>query len=382
MYYLQVDTLTLILLCCALYSIFVFVMSKLKVGFKATRFLIVPNLLLLFYSSVHLALFYIVYTVITYCFICLIKRAVHFRKILLVLISLLCALPFFYVRATNIIASLPKIITLIGFSYNMLKAIDAVFFVYYTDERIPFLTYANFLLFFPVITAGPIMRYRDFAAGYKSPIPLNSQRLEHSIKRFIRGMFKKMVLVALVGGLFDYLIGLSLHWYTSLSLIILSYLYLFLDLSGYSDIAIATGGVLGFDVEENFKKPFTAASFTQFWRKWHVTLSDWIREHVFVVLNGKRLNKYISAAMSMGIMIVMSLWHEFTTMSLIGGFYMGMFLVIENIFGLSTVNRRKVAKPYFWLRCSLVSLFFAVNALTFMLGWDEFLAVIKGLFTI
>ena len=60
-----------------------------------------------------------------------------------------------------------------------------------------------------------------------------------------------------------------------------------LDLSGYSDMAIAVGSVMGYTVPENFRKPWAAASFTQFWRNWHITLSDWVREHIFVVLNGK-----------------------------------------------------------------------------------------------
>lgn len=67
----------------------------------------------------------------------------------------------------------------------------------------------------------------------------------------------------------------------------MSYLLLWLDMSGYADIAIAMGGMLGLKVPENFKKPLKAVSFTQFWRNWHVSLTDWIREHIFVVLNGK-----------------------------------------------------------------------------------------------
>ena len=119
---------------------------------------------------------------------------------------------------------------------------------------------------------------------------------------------------------------MSSHFYVSGALALLSYVILYVDLSGYSDIAIAVGSFMGIPVPENFKQPWTAASFTQFWRKWHVTLSDFIREHIFVVVSGKRLSKWISALIGLITMLVMSLWHEFSLLSLCTGFYMGAVL--------------------------------------------------------
>ena len=110
-----------------------------------------------------------------------------------------------------------------------------------------------------------------------------------------------------------------------------------------------------------------------------MTLSDWIREHIFVVVRDKKLNKYQSALIGLITMIVMSLWHEFSLITLIGGVYMGLFLVIENIFSLSTFNIRKEKKYKYIIRCVLVNFFFAVNAMTFSMDLDKILSVLKGL---
>ena len=151
-------------------------------------------------------------------------------------------------------------------------------------------------------------------------------------------------------------------------------------MAGYADMAIAVSTIMGIPAPENFKEPWTAASFTQFWRKWHVTLSDWIREHIFVVVGGKRLNKYVSAAIGMGTMLVMSLWHEFDLMALATGVYMGFFLAVENVFGLTTVDKRKTSKWLYWFRCLVVNGLFAINAMFFTMNGTQILQALRGFF--
>ena len=114
----------------------------------------------------------------------------------------------------------------------MLKAIDALYFVYYTEMKIPFFTYANYILFFPVFTAGPIFRYRDWLRVYTNPQKLTTDAFIGYVKRFIRGMFKKMVALWFVTTVFNHILGMELHWYLSLAIVVLSYLIVYLDLSG------------------------------------------------------------------------------------------------------------------------------------------------------
>ena len=382
MWYLQADTLVWILGSTLLYGLAAAILHRVSPQRRLTPFLLLFDLGLLFFVSWQLALFYVGYTLVTYAMLRILKAAKGqgLRRILFILFCALCAAPFFYARFALMLPFLPAIFTLVGFAYNMLKAIDGVFYVYYADKDIPLIAYANFLLFFPVLTSGPILRYRDFERDYLSPKPVTAQVTTDAVKRLIRGMFKKMVLVALLVLVLDRLLAARLCLPVSLALIVVSYFTLYFDLSGYSDIAIAVASFTGFSVAENFKNPLTAASFTQFWRKWHVTLSDWIREHIFVVVNGKRLSRPVSAAIGMCTMIVMSLWHEFSWETIVGGAYMGFFLLVENLFNLSTVDKRRTPKGIYWTRCFLVNFFFGINALSFTLSLGEILEVVKGLF--
>ena len=382
MWYLQADPLVFLLGAALVYALAAAAARRVSPQVRLTPFLLLFDLGVLCFVSPALAAFYIGYTLVTYAFLRILKggKGPALRRGLFVLFCAACALPFFYARFALLLPALPAVFTLVGFAYNMLKAIDAVFYVYYADKDIPLIAYANFLLFFPVFTSGPILRYRDFERDYLAPRSLTPQVGTAAAKRFIRGMFKKMVLVALLGQVLARLLEARLCLPVSLALIIVCWATLYFDLSGYSDIAIAVSALTGFTVAENFKNPLTAASFTQFWRKWHVTLSDWIREHIFVVVNGKRLSRPVSAAIGMCTMIVMSLWHEFSWETIVGGAYMGLFLVIENLFNLSTVDKRRTPRGIYWTRCFLVNFFFGINALSFTLDLGQILEVVKGLF--
>ncbi len=375
MWYLQADTLLLTLGLTIASSL----LLRFLPGRRPARFLLAADLLLLAFVSEKLAAFYVLYALYSYLLVRLLRKAPRGRKTLFVLFCLLDVAPFFYVRAAGVWPRFPMFVTLIGFSYNMLKAVDALFFVYYTGRKIPLLTYANFLLFFPTVTSGPILRYRDFAKTYEKPSLPDAEEAAAQAKRFIRGLFKKLVLAVWFRWALDHVLELGPHWYASLALAALSYVLLYLDLSGYSDLAIATGRMLGIAVPENFKRPLTAASFTQFWRKWHVTLSDWIREHIFVVVNGKRLNKYASALIGLATMLVMSLWHSFSKLALVNGLYMGSLLALENLFGWTTVDRR-AKKPVLWARRALVAFLFGVNAMFFLLTPEQLRSTLGGFF--
>ena len=170
----------------------------------------------------------------------------------------------------------------------------------------------------------------------------------------------------------------------------MSYLLLWLDMSGYADIAIAMGGFLGLKVPENFKKPLKAVSFTQFWRNWHVSLTDWIREHIFVVLNGRKLNKYQGALIGFGTMMVMGLWHGFTAHFIIEGLFNGVsltfvldglmngsLLAIENLCGITTV-KRGANRYYVLFRRCVVALVFSFTTIFYTLDSTQLQNVLRG----
>lgn len=378
MWYLEADTLFKLLIAAGA-MILISGLSRLlfKKNF-APKALIIANIAVIGTISWQLLAFSIVYILITFILIKHLTHRKRCKKALFVIYCLLCTVPFFYGRLNSFFPQLPVFITFIGIAYHMLKAIDALYFVYYTEMDIPLLTYANYILFFPTFTAGPIFRYRDWLRVYTNPKALTFDDFIAYVKRFILGMFKKMVVLWFVTTTFNHILSMELHWYYCILIIILSYLTIYLDLSGYSDIAIATGSAMGFTVPENFRKPLEAASFTIFWRNWHITLSDWVREHIFVVLNGKRLGKVASAVVGFCTMFVMEMWHGFTMPYIAGGIYNGLCLGLENLFGLTKADKRKMKKPVFIARCLLINTLFAFNTLLFTVDTEQFFAIMKG----
>lgn len=380
MWYLKIDTLLLMLAAAAVFAAGSWILQKKAPEKRLTPWLLVLDLGILLYVSWELAVFYVLYTVFSWSLTRLMGKIQTGRKFWFVALCILDLMPFFYARLAGFFPALPALFVLIGFSYNMLKAVDGLFYVYYAEQPLDFWAYSNFLLFFPVITGGPIFRYRDFLKFYRNPKSITAEVSLDCTKRFIRGMFKKLVLAAIAQQCLNRVLQMSSHFYVSGALAVLSYLVLYFDMAGYSDIAISVGTFMGIPVPENFKQPWTAASFTQFWRKWHVTLSDWIREHIFVVVGGKRLSRYASAAIGLCTMLVMSLWHEFDLMALGTGLYMGFFLMVENLFGWTTADKRRTGKGIYTFRCILVNGLFAINAMFFTMNGTQLLQAIRGFF--
>lgn len=382
MWYLQVDILLRLLTAIGAMLLLSGLSRLILKKDLSPKVLIFANIAIIAYVSPQLALFSAGYALITFIFARILRPLKKTRRFFFVFFSILCTVPFFYGRMTEFFPQLPVIITFVGIAYHMLRAVDAMYFVYYTEMKIPFLTYMNYMLFFPAFTSGPIFRYRDFQKVFQKPAPLTADRFIMCVKRFIKGMFKKMVVLYFVTTVFQFLIGSPKHWYISILIVILSYLLLYFDLSGYSDIAIAAGSVMGYTVPENFRKPWAAASFTQFWRNWHITLSDWVREHIFVVLNGRKLGRWASAGMGFLVMFVMEMWHGFTLPYIIGGVYNGLCLGLENLFGLTTADKRKMKKSVYIIRCITVNGLFAVNTLLMTVTPSQLVEIVKGLVTL
>ncbi len=382
MWFLKPDILVRMLLSSVMLALVSVISNKTNSKHNFMKYLLLPaDILLLFYVSKELCLFYIVYTLVTYLFVKALYKSHKFRKIQFVTYGVLFASVFVYAKFASVYDTLPMLFALVGISYNMLKAIDALYYVYYTEQNIPLFIYANYMLFFPVITSGPIFRYRDFEKTFESPAKVTSSVCEENVKRLIKGMFKKMVALYFVTQIMTFTLELEQKWYLSVLVLVLSYLTVYLDLSGYSDMSISLGRLIGIQVPENFKKPWNSVSFTVFWRNWHISLSDWIREHVYVVLSGKKLNKYISALVAFFTMIVMALWHGFSLPYILSGVFNGILLAIENLTGLTRTSRKKKKGVVYYLRCLAVSFLFSINTMFYVLPLEQMALVLKGLVT-
>ena len=196
MWFLQIDILIRILIGTVILAVASGVARKFGKQTAVPKWIVLFDLLVILYVSRRLLVFYVGYTLVTFALVRFIRIVKRGRKPLFLLCCLACAVPLVYTRAASFLDFPPKGLAMVGIAYNMLKAIDAVYFSYYTEKKRPLTTYANFMLFVPVFTAGPIFRYRDFEKSMAKPEPITSTLVERSVKRLIRGMFKNIVAAA------------------------------------------------------------------------------------------------------------------------------------------------------------------------------------------
>lgn len=379
MWFLQTDTLQLLCLICTLFGV-ASCLAKDRYP-KLLRLLPLVELLFLGYVSVGFTVFYVVYILLTWGFVLLLRRVEKGRGLVFGLLCAGCILPLVYSRFSEELALPMYGVALFGMAYNLLKAIDVLYYEYFTGEKADLEVYCNYMLFLPVLTAGPVFRYRDFQKTWARPGILTLDRFTEGVRRIIRGLFSKVVLSAIGVSLLGTLTADTIVWYESLLIPPVSLAILYFDMSGYASVAIGLGSIMGLQVPENFKKPFQCASFTQFWRNWHVTVSDWIREHVFILFRKTKLSKWQGAAVSVMVMVIMGLWHDFTVLYLVDGVILGAFLAIEAIFGLGTVNKRKTPKWNYRMRCFAVFYLFALNSMIFTLTTEQIGQVFRGFVT-
>ncbi len=235
------------------------------------------------------------------------------------------------------------------------------------------LDFAVFVTMFPQLIAGPIVKYRDVEKKL-SKRRVNLQMYSYGIKRFVLGLAKKVLLANNLGVLWAEIgeIGIeNLSSFTALLGIIAYAFQIYFDFSGYSDMAIGLGYCLGFRFPENFNYPYISRSITEFWRRWHISLSSWFREYVYIPLGGNRKGR---KRQLLNILIVWSLtgiWHGAGFSFLIWGLWFALFLILEKLF----LGRllAKLPGQVAWLYTSFVVLigwvFFSVESPAGILGY-------------
>jgi alginate O-acetyltransferase complex protein AlgI len=330
--------------------------------------LLVFCVVFLYVYSKPLALFYGAYTVANYVWFQAILRAKKGRRALFIASIVFNVAVLFLLRFVDpnlLQASWLTAVVLLGLIYNLLKAINTLYYAYYFERHVSFVQYAIYLLFIPTFTSGPILKLKEFHEDLNREHAPSAEGVEYAVKRIIRGLFKKIVLVAVLTLLYQYLLGGELNVWKSVAVLATYYILLFFDFSGYSDIAIGFGTLMGFRVPENFKKPFSSPTLTQFWRNWHATLGDWFRDHVFLPFSRGKTSRLFAGGMSFLIMLLVGLWHGFNWLFIGWGGYHGVLLLAENALGKTTVNRRKATKAYYWSRCLLTNALVAFGTIFF-----------------
>ncbi|MGH9884655.1 MAG: MBOAT family O-acyltransferase [bacterium] len=241
----------------------------------------------------------------------------------------------------------------IGFSYFLLKAIHVVLAT--SRGILPVSTLPvilQYLLFFPTLTAGPLYRLDVFSQQLAAPKTLTWDHIQDGLVRILIGLAKKVVVVPFLK---TFAVALHIRGPAMQpAAFVVTYVMLFLDFSGYSDIAIGIGRLLGFDVPENFKNVFTATTLTQFWRNWHATLGDWLRENVFIPMGGIRARGWQLSAIVLFSMLVVGLWHGYRWIFVAWGVFHGAMLLVENRLGVKPLRAHRTPWWQLWARYALV----------------------------
>lgn len=255
-------------------------------------------------------------------------------------IFLLCVFKYFNFIITNINSifdgniSLLNIVLPIGISFYTFQIISYEVDVYRGKVKASksLIDYMTYVFLFPQLIAGPIVRYETVSKELKSR-KVTLEDFSYGVNRFIIGLFKKVVIANNIGELCNILnssseVSILLYWILGISYM----LQIYFDFSGYSDIAIGIGRMIGFKFPENFNYPYIADSVTDFWRRWHMTLSSWFRDYVYIPLGGNRVSTLKHIRNILVVWMLTGLWHGASWNFIIWGIYFGVILIIEKYF--------------------------------------------------
>lgn len=233
----------------------------------------------------------------------------------------------------------------VGISFYTFQALGYTIDVYRKDIRAEenFIDYALFVSFFPQLVAGPIERSVNLLPQIKNPKKFSYDNLVRGLILFFYGMFLKLIIADRAAILVNEVFGNYKNFSREILIIsgILFTLQIYCDFYSYSIMAKGSAKILGIDLMDNFKEPLLSKSITEFWRRWHISLSTWFKDYLYIPLGGNRkgkLRKYFNLIL---VFLVSGLWHGADLSFVLWGLIHGIFNVLENIFGINKKSRRK-----------------------------------------
>ena len=251
----------------------------------------------------------------------------------------LSLLPFLDIKPLGI--ALP-----IGISFYTFQTMSYPIDVYRGDADVQrnYVSFGTFVALFPQLIAGPIVRYKDVAdqLGFRAS---SIDQFSSGVERFMVGVAKKVLIANSLGKLWDYYAAMGPGELTFLGswLGIAAFtLQIYFDFSGYSDMAIGLGRMIGFEFKENFNYPYISTSVTEFWRRWHMSLGTWFRDYVYIPIGGNRCGRGRQLFNIFVVWALTGIWHGANWTFLLWGLYYAVFLMFEKLFFLRALEKSRV----------------------------------------
>lgn len=221
----------------------------------------------------------------------------------------------------------------IGISFFTFQSMSYTIDLYRRNIKVQknFIDFAAFVTMFPQIVAGPIVRYEDVSAQLACR-RIDLRSMSDGITRFVCGMCKKVLIANSIGALWtdvkaqDYAFMPAATAWLGIAAFTLQ---IYFDFSGYSDMAIGLGKMLGFDFPENFRYPYNSKSVAEFWRRWHITLGDWFKSYVYFPLGGSRGSTAATIRNTLIVWLLTGLWHGASWNFILWGLYYGVLIILE-----------------------------------------------------
>jgi alginate O-acetyltransferase complex protein AlgI len=230
---------------------------------------------------------------------------------------------------------LPHVVLPIGISFYTFQTLSYVIDVYRGDVKASknIISFAAFVTMFPQLIAGPIVRYIDIEEQLRNK-DLSVKNFSSGIERFIIGLAKKMLLANSCAYIADNIFAQQISEISTFHAWagIIAYAFqIYFDFSGYSDMAIGLGRMFGFDFLENFNYPYISRSIREFWRRWHISLSTWFRDYLYIPLGGSKGGRYRTYLNLIIVFFITGLWHGANWTFIVWGLFHGLFLIIERL---------------------------------------------------
>lgn len=267
-----------------------------------------------------------------------------------------------------------KIILPLGISFFTFQNISYLIDVY-RKSVLPeksFLRYATYITLFPQLVAGPIVRYQDVALELETRQE-SFELFSVGVKRFVIGLAKKVLIADTIYHVYTNILGFNMSAFSYILVAICFTLQIYYDFSGYSDMAIGLGKMFGFNFKENFNYPLIASSITDFWRRWHISLSSFFKDYVYIPLGGNKCSKIKNIRNIFIVWALTGFWHGASWNFIMWGIYFFVFLILEKFILKKYLKKNFIAYIYTFI---IVVISFVIFSITDL---NELFSFLKGM---